>query len=126
MLEILKDFHKKDVSREDLESELQMWSRIVENYEADDVYVGDQYYQDALGNRDALQEAIESIDDESSCETKDSREDLESELETWNRIVENYEANDVYVGDQYYQDALGNRDALKKAIASIDDDELER
>lgn len=66
MLEILKDFHKNknNVLREDLESELETWIRIVENYEDDDVYVGDQYYQDALGNRGALQEAIASIDDE--------------------------------------------------------------
>jgi len=63
MIDVLKDFYKGDASLYDLESALERWNSEVETFEEEDVYVGDQYYQDALQIRDAIQEAIDNYDD---------------------------------------------------------------
>lgn len=46
--------------KEDLESELDMYERWVQEYKDKDTYSSDQYYQDVLQTRDALQEALDN------------------------------------------------------------------
>lgn len=63
MEDVLKDFYAGRLfSRSDLENELERWKEIVADYEAQDVYPGDSYYQNALENRDAYQEAIDEFE----------------------------------------------------------------
>lgn len=47
------------------------------------------------------------------------RYDLEREIEYWQSVVDEYERNDVYQGDQYYQDALQTLSALKEALDNL-------
>jgi hypothetical protein len=64
MNELLNDFYSGYLSSFDcLQSEYDSWNRIVEEYENDNVYSGDSYYQDSLGIRSALLEAIEQYED---------------------------------------------------------------
>ena len=63
MSDVLDDFYRGNLfSRYDLESELEHWENIVKEYEDNDIYPGDSYYQDALGRRDALQEAVNNYE----------------------------------------------------------------
>lgn len=61
MNSVLENFYKGMASLYDLETELELWDNIVQEYEDNDVYSGDQYYQDALQTQSALKEAIDNF-----------------------------------------------------------------
>jgi hypothetical protein len=61
MSNVLNDFYKGNSSLDDLTSELEFFQRTVENYQGNDVYIGDQYYQEALQTKKAIEEAINNF-----------------------------------------------------------------
>jgi len=58
----LDDFYKGTLfSRDELEREIDFWQKVVDEKEENDVYQGDQYYQDDLQALGALREALENF-----------------------------------------------------------------
>ena len=62
MLEVVENFYRGMGSRYELESALENWRETVEDYENRGVYEGDSYYQEALGIKREIEEALESFD----------------------------------------------------------------
>lgn len=59
--EYTSDFATGMVSMSDLESKLEELEQLVNGYEEDDVYSGDSYYQDALGDVFAFREMLDDF-----------------------------------------------------------------
>jgi hypothetical protein len=57
----LNDFYKGNSSLEELNVELEVWQRNVEEYQNNNVYSGDQYYQETLQTKEAIEEAINNF-----------------------------------------------------------------